>query len=158
MTDHVLERRFWVGCPRPDVFDFLADPRNLALVSPPSTRLVWLAAPPASLFAGAVLDFSVRVLAVPVRWRVMIREFDRPHRFIDVQLRGPFTRWEHRHRFVEGAGPGDERCGTWVEDRLLYQMPAAWLGDVTHALCAQRRIAGLFDYRDRRLRDLLTRA
>jgi ligand-binding SRPBCC domain-containing protein len=158
MTDHLLERRFWVRCPRPEVFEFLADPRNLPLVSPPPTRLVWLAPPPRLLSAGAVLDFSVRMLGVPVRWRVMIREFDRPHRFIDVQLRGPFTRWEHRHRFVEGTEPRDERCGTWVEDRLVYQMPLGWLGDVAHALAARRRITALFDYRERRLRELLTRS
>ena len=35
-----------------------------------------------------------------MRWRVMVREFDPPYRFVDVQLWGPFARWEHRHRFV----------------------------------------------------------
>jgi ligand-binding SRPBCC domain-containing protein len=157
MTDHVLERRFWVRCPRPEVFEFFADPRNLALVSPPRARLVWLEPPPPSLSAGAVLDFSTRILAVPMRWRVMIREFDRPYRFIDVQLRGPFTRWEHRHRFVEGTGPGDEGCGTWVEDRLVYQMPFGGLGDLAHWLSGRRSITALFDYRERRLRELLSR-
>ena len=55
MADHVLERRVWLPRPRPEVFAFFADPRNLALVNPPSTRFRWLAAPPASLAAGAVL-------------------------------------------------------------------------------------------------------
>ncbi len=84
MIDHVLERRFWVPRPRPEVFEFFADPRSLALVHPPRARLRWLAPPPAALAAGAVLDFSVRLLGLPVRWRVMIREFDRPYRFVDV--------------------------------------------------------------------------
>src|SRR5262245_32100928 len=105
MTDHVLERRFWVPRPRAQVFEVFADPRALSLVIPPAARLSWLAPPPVSLSAGAILDFRVSVLAVPVRCRVMIREFDRPYRFIDVQIRGPFTRWEHRHRFTGGPGP-----------------------------------------------------
>ena len=47
------------------------------------------------------------LLGWPIRWRVMIREFDPPYRFVDVQLWGPFARWEHRHRFV--AGPPERR-------------------------------------------------
>ena len=56
MADHILERRFWLPRARPDVFEFFADPRNLAAVNPPSTRLRWLAPPPERLAAGAVLD------------------------------------------------------------------------------------------------------
>ncbi len=156
MTDHVLERRFWLPRPRSDVFEFFADPGNLVLVNPPAARLSWLAAPP-PLAAGAVLDFSVRLYGVPARWRVMIREFDRPYRFVDVQLWGPFARWEHRHRFVEGPAPGGDagESGTWVEDRVTYRLPLGPLGRLAHALGARRQITALFDYRERRLRELL---
>ena len=99
MPDHILERRVWLPRPRPEVFDFFADAGNLSVIQPPWARPRWLAPPP-RLAAGAVLDFRVRWL--PIAWRVMIREFDPPYRFVDVQLRGPFARWEHRHRFVEG--------------------------------------------------------
>src|SRR5438046_732537 len=152
MTDHVLERRFWLGRSRPEVFDFLADPRNLALVHPPSARLTWLAPPPRPLAAGSVLDFSVRTLGIPVRWRVMVREFDRPYRFVDVQLWGPFARWEHRHRFAAGSAvlAGNDDAGTWVEDRITYRLPLGPLGALAHRLGAERKIVRLFDYRERR--------
>ena len=39
MADHVLERRLWLPHPRERVFDFFADPANIALVNPPSARL-----------------------------------------------------------------------------------------------------------------------
>ena len=154
MTDHVLDRRFWVPRPRPQVFEFFAEPRNLALVQPPGSALRWLLAPPARLAAGAVLDFRVKILGVPVRWRVMVREFDRPYRFVDVQLEGPFARWEHSHRFVEGVAEGGE-IGTWVEDRVTYRLPLGALGDLAHAVAGRRQIAALFDHRERRLRALL---
>ena len=156
MADHIMERRFWLPHARPDVFDFFADPRNLAAVNPPSARLSWLAPPPERLSAGAVLDFSVRVAGVPCRWRVMIREFDPPYRFIDAQLWGPFARWEHRHRFLEGPDRDGGPLGTWVEDRVTYQLPLGPLGRLAHALGGGRRIAGLFDYREARVRELLT--
>lgn len=151
MPDHILERRVWLPRPRPEVFDFFADAANLSIIQPPWARPHWLAPPP-RLAAGAVLDFRVRWL--PIAWRVMIREFDRPYRFVDVQLRGPFARWEHRHRFVEGgeSQPGG-KPGTWVEDRVTYRLPAGALGRLVHALGGGRRLRGLFDYRDRRLRE-----
>ena len=159
MADHILERRVWLPRPRPEVFDFFADVANLPGIQPPWARPRWLASPPPRLAAGAVLDF--RVPGLPMAWRVMIREFDRPYRFVDVQLRGPFARWEHRHRFVEGPRANlpdwgnvpDGASGTWVEDRVTYRFPAGAVGRLAHALGGGRRLRGLFDYRDRRLRE-----
>ena len=154
MADHILERRVWLARPRPEVFDFFADPANLPRIQPAWARPRWIAPPPARLTAGAVLDF--RVPSLPVAWRVMIREFDPPHRFVDVQLRGPFARWEHRHRFVEGPRSDEPGAapGTWLEDRVTYRLPGGALGRLVHALGGGRRVRGLFDYRDRRLREL----
>jgi ligand-binding SRPBCC domain-containing protein len=156
MADHVLERRLWLPHPRERVFAFFADALNIARVNPASARPRWLAPPP-PLSAGAVLDFSVRALGVPVRWRVFVREFDAPYRFVDVQLWGPFARWEHRHRFLEEPAPGaaaDAPLGTLMEDRVTYRLPLAGLGRLAHALGAGRQITRLFDYREERLREL----
>ena len=154
MADHILERRLWLPRPRPEVFEFFADPENLSRAYPSWARPRWLAPPPARLDAGAVLDF--RVPALPVAWRVMVREWDAPHRFVDVQLRGPFARWEHRHRFVEGDREGrvGDAAGTWVEDRVTYRLPGAALGRLAHALGAGGRVRALFEHRDRCLREL----
>ena len=149
MADYILERRVWLPRPRPEVFEFFADPRNLERLHPAWARPRWLAPPPARLAPGAVLDFQVAWL--PGRWRVIVREFDAPYRFVDAQVRGPFARWEHRHRFAEGAeGEG----GTWVEDRVTYRLPLGPLGRLIHAVGAGHQVRQLFDYRDRRLRDL----
>jgi ligand-binding SRPBCC domain-containing protein len=174
MADFVLHRRVWVPRPRSEVFAFLADPRHLADVNPPGAALRWLAPPPAALTAGAVLDFSVRAWLVRTRWRVLIREFDPPYRFVDVQVRGPFRRWEHLHRCVEGperaelagAAPAeaharhdvsaDGPAGTWIVDRVTYGLSLGVLGRVGHAAVVGRQLAGVFDYRARRLRELLS--
>ena len=154
MADHILERRLWLPRSRPELFDFFADPSNLSRVQPAWARPRWIAPPPPRLTAGAVLDF--RVDGLPVAWRVMVRELDAPYRFVDVQLCGPFARWEHRHRFVEGPGGGEPGGppGTWIEDRVTYRLPGAALGRLAHALGAGGRVRALFEYRDRRLREL----
>ena len=51
MADHILESRVWLAKPRPDVFAFLADPRNLPLVTPPAFHLRLLS-PPAPMSAS----------------------------------------------------------------------------------------------------------
>jgi hypothetical protein len=150
MADHILERRVWLPCPRPETFEFFADPRNLGRLHPAWARPRWLAPPPARLAAGAILDFQAGWL--PGRWRVIVREFDAPYRFVDAQVRGPFARWEHRHRFVEGS---EAEGGTWIEDRVTYRLPLGPLGRLIHGLGVGRRVRALFEYRDRRLRELL---
>jgi ligand-binding SRPBCC domain-containing protein len=151
MADHVLEARIWLARPRPEVFAFFADPRNLLRLTPPRLRLR-LRTDDATLAAGAVLDFRMRWLGVPLRWRSYVREYDPPYRFVDVQVRGPWARWEHRHLFLEEAG------GTWVEDRVTYRLPLGPLGRLAHRALVERQLRALWAYRQARLGDLVAPA
>jgi ligand-binding SRPBCC domain-containing protein len=148
MADHVLESRVWLAKPRPDVFAFFADPRHLERLTPPAMCLR-LVTPDVVMAAGAVLDFRLRWLVVPLTWRAYIREYDPPFRFVDVQVRGPYAKWEHRHRFLEDKG------GTWVEDRVSYQLPLGPLGAAAHALLVRRQLRAAWEYRRRRLEALV---
>jgi ligand-binding SRPBCC domain-containing protein len=78
-----------------------------------------------------------------------VREYDPPFRFLDVQLLGPYARWEHRHRFLEHDG------GTVVEDRVVYRLPLGPLGRALHAVVVGRQLRAAWDYRSRRLGELL---
>jgi ligand-binding SRPBCC domain-containing protein len=148
MADYILESRVWLARTRAEVFAFFADSSHLLLITPPAFRLLLVGGPPA-LSTGAVLDMRLQWLGVPIRWRTFIREWDPPYRFVDVQVRGPYARWEHRHRFLE------EGDGTWVEDRVTYRLPLGPLGRAAHALIVRRQIAALWRYRTRRLGELV---
>ena len=148
MADFILESRVWIGRPRSEVFAFFADPACLGALTPPALGFRIVSAP-ATLAAGAVLEFRLGWLGVPLSWRAYIREFDPPFRFVDVQVRGPYARWEHRHRFVED---GD---ATMVEDRVTYRLPLGPLGRLAHRLLVGRQVRALWDYRTRRLDALL---
>src|SRR5438132_10324727 len=102
--------------------------------------------------AGTVLDYRIRWLGLPLGLRMFVREWDPPFRFLDVQLRGPLARWEHRHLFLEEGG------GTWVEDRVTYGLPFGGLGRLVHAALVHRQLRALWAYRQRRLGELVTRA
>jgi ligand-binding SRPBCC domain-containing protein len=149
MADHVFESRVWLARPRPEVFAFFADPASLERLTPPAFRLRLLN-PAVTMTTGAVLDFRLRWLGVvPLRWRAFVREWDPPFRFVDVQVRGPYARWEHRHRFLEEGG------GTWVEDRVTYRLPLGPLGRAAHALKVRRQLRELWAYRHQRLAELV---
>jgi ligand-binding SRPBCC domain-containing protein len=152
MPDHILESRLWLPRPRSEVFGFFAVPENLAAITPRWLGFTVLTAP-AELTAGAVLNYRIRWLGLPLRWRSMIREYDPPYRFVDVQLWGPYARWEHRHLFLEGPpeGQGGGPMGTWVEDRVTYQLPFGPLGRCVHALLVGWQIEAVFAYRRERL-------
>ena len=148
MADHVLEARVWLGRPRPDVFAFFADPANLARITPPSLGVRLLTEAP-RMTAGAVLDYRMRWLGLPLRWRAFVREYDPPFRFLDVQLLGPYARWEHRHRFLEDDG------GTLIEDRVVYRLPLGVIGHALHAALVGRQLRAAWAFRTRRLGELL---
>jgi ligand-binding SRPBCC domain-containing protein len=148
MADHVWESRVVVLRPRDAVFAFLADPWAAVRLAPPGldVRLLTPDAPPR---AGAVYDYVVGCAGLRVRWRTYVREYDPPHRFVAVQVRGPWARWEHRHRLLEVPG------GTWLEDRVTYRPPGGPLGDLAHVLLLRRRVRAAWAHRERRLETLL---
>jgi hypothetical protein len=148
MADYIREWRAWIDRPRAEVFAFFAEPANLAVITPPWLGVTIVGAP-AAMEAGAVLDFRIRWLGLPLRWRAFIREYDPPARFVDVQLLGPYARWERRHMFLE------ERGGTRVEDRVTYRLPLGPVGRAAHALLVARQLDAIWRYRERRIAERL---
>ena len=148
MADYIVESRMWLPKPRAEVFAFFADPANLVRVAPPSLRLRLLAPPP-PMTAGATFDVGMTWLGLRWRWRTFIREYDPPFRFMDVQVRGPYARWEHRHLFLA------ESNGTTVEDRIVYRLPLGPLGRAAHAVFFHRHLTALWRYRRQKISELL---
>ena len=150
MPDHILESRFSLPAPRERVFEFFVTPENLPAITPEWLGLTLLTRGP--MAAGTVLEYRIRWLGFPFRWRSLIREYDPPYRFVDVQVVGPYARWEHRHMFLEEEG------GTVVEDRVTYRLPLGPIGKLAHRVCVRRQLEAIFAYRQSRLRALLSRA
>jgi ligand-binding SRPBCC domain-containing protein len=148
MADHLLQSRVWLAKPRPEVFAFFGDPANLPRITPPWLRFRLLT-PGVAMAAGAVFEYRIAWLGLPLTWRTFIREYDPPYRFVDVQVRGPYARWEHRHRFLEEGG------GTWMEDRVTYRLPLGPLGRLIHRLLVRPQLEAIWAYRTARLGDLV---
>jgi ligand-binding SRPBCC domain-containing protein len=133
-----------------ETFAFFERPENLALITPPWLGLRLLTPPPITMAPGLTLDYLVRIFGVSRPWRSLIKEYEPPHGFRDVQVVGPYRFWDHRHRFRP------EPSGTLIEDLVVYDPPLGPLGALLDRLVIGRQLQQIFEYRRRRIEVLLT--
>lgn len=152
MKIHLLERKQHIGLPLEEVFDFFGRPENLSRITPLSLGFKILTPSPVKMQAGAVIDYTIRAAAIPLRWTTLISDYDPPRRFVDVQLRGPYSFWHHEHLFEAADG------GTLVIDKVHYALPGGPLGDLVHVLFVKRQLEAIFDFRREQIMAALFRA
>ncbi len=145
---HVLEREQFVSRPRSEVFAFFADAANLERLTPSSLRFEIKSAVPIDMRPGALIDYKIALFGVGLRWRTLIEVFEPEARFVDVQLKGPYSLWRHTHEFVDAPG------GTLVRDRVEYEVPLGPLGDLVRFLFVKRQLASIFDFRRKTIDEL----
>jgi hypothetical protein len=139
---HTLERSQEIPVDLPDVFHFFERPENLNTLTPPWMHMQILTPPPVPMHVGTVIDYTVRMRGLPLRWTALIAEYAPPRRFVDLQLRGPYSFWHHLHLFEP------TRDGTRITDRVHYVLPFGPLGRAVHALTVRRDLKRIFDYRE----------
>ena len=139
-----LRTRIRLPRPRSEVFGFFADAGNLQAITPPWLHFRILSPQPIAMRAGARIDYKIRLHGIPVGWKTEITAWERPLRFVDEQLRGPYRLWVHEHTFQEIAG------GTLAEDLVRYAVPG---GALVNLLLVERDLRTIFRYRQRKLQD-----
>jgi uncharacterized protein (TIGR01777 family) len=124
-------------------FRWHARPGAFQRLQPPWESVRVLAAR-GGLADGGQVELEVRVGPIPIRWVAEHRDVLADRQFRDVQVKGPFARWVHTHRF-ESAG--DESC--WLEDHVEYALPLGGISDAVAGRLVQRKLQRMFDYRHR---------
>jgi ligand-binding SRPBCC domain-containing protein len=134
--------------PRSAVFPFFASAENLAAITPPELEFRLVTPVPIEMRAGTLLDYSIRIAGVRLRWRSEITHWDPPHAFVDTQARGPYARWVHTHTFTAVGGE------THVDDVVEYRLRFGPLGRLAHPL-VRRQLDHIFRFRSQAIRHLL---
>ena len=136
-------RRARIAAPAAEVFRWHARPGALERLTPPWERVAVLER------RGGIEDGGRVVLRMgsgplAMRWVAEHQDYIEGEQFRDVQVAGPFARWEHTHRVT----PVDiDTC--CLEDHIEYAMPYGALGALLGGQLVRRRLARLFDYRHR---------
>ncbi len=82
---------------------------------------------------------------VPLRMTSRITAMDRPVRFTDEQVKGPFRRFRHVHEFNEDAS------GSVMVDRIEFEAPFGVVGRAVEKLVLARYMKNLIESRNRYL-------
>jgi ligand-binding SRPBCC domain-containing protein len=100
---------------------------------------------------GDAVTWQARHFGIPFRMTSAITAYDRPHRFVDEQQRGPFPRWWHEHTFVERDGTTD------MTDVVRYLVPAGPVGRLVDAVRLHAYMRRLLEARNAWLKSELER-
>jgi hypothetical protein len=148
MTMQTLTRTQMLPASPDELFAFFETPENLARITPPWLGFRILTPSPIAMREGALIDYTVRWLGLRVRWTTLITDYSPPVRFVDQQIRGPYSFWHHTHEFEEVSG------GTRMCDTVRYVLPAGPVGTLLHTLLVRRQLEEIFDYRTRIIGEL----
>lgn len=147
--DHVLRTRVRLAVPRARAFAFFGDAANLGRITPPEVAFSIQTPLPIAMGEGTLIDYTIGLRGIPLRWRTRIDRWVPNEEFVDTQLRGPYALWVHRHSFRD-----DDAGGTIIEDEVRYRLPLHPLGEVAHPL-VRAQLARIFSYRTEAVRRLL---
>lgn len=152
ITTYRLVREQLIGRPIEDVFAFFADARNLETLTPPWLRFQVLTPGDIEMQAGTIIQYALRIHGLPVYWTTVIGSWRPPHEFVDVQLRGPYVLWHHRHTF---QARGDE---TRMVDEVNYALPLGPFGRMLHRFFVRRDLERIFDFRREKIAQIFERS
>lgn len=138
---YMLATRTLIQRPLDEVFEFFSDASNLAVITPPDMGFRVLTPLPIKMAEGTQIDYRVRALGLPLRWRTVIDVWEPGRRFVDSQVRGPYSCWWHEHRFV-AAGDSCE-----MFDTVYYTPPFSVLGDIAQRVVIARELRRIFTFR-----------
>ena len=151
MRVFTLEVQLTLPRPIDEVFSFFADAGNLEAITPPWLKFAITTPRPIAMQRGALIDYRLRLRGVPINWRTRITEWSPPNKFVDMQLRGPYSLWHHTHTF-EPARTVNGREGTLVLDKVRYAVP---FGGLARTLFVRPQIDAIFRYRQHAMMRLI---
>ena len=151
MKTYSLKFEQYIDLPVNDVFNFFSRPENLSLITPARLKFDIITPTPLKMKEGQLVDYSLRIMyIIKLHWRTLITHYEKPYKFVDQQLKGPYTLWHHTHTFEEKDG------GTLIRDELKYAIPFGILGRIVHELYVKYDIRSIFKYRQKILDDIFT--
>jgi hypothetical protein len=143
MSDSMFTLRSLMPASADEVYDWHARPVALPRLTPPWERVTVAGREGVFGTPGYRVRVRAKVLGpVAGTWVAEHPSFVPGREFRDVQVSGPFARWEHTHRMTP-----DGLDTSFLEDQVEYRLPLGPPGRLLGGGLVARRLAALFAYR-----------
>ncbi|MBP9674449.1 MAG: TIGR01777 family oxidoreductase [Bacteriovoracaceae bacterium] len=144
---HIFRCHQWVPTPLDQTFTFFSDPKNLEKITPPWLNF-HITKEPSSLQTGSLIEYQLKIHGVNIKWQTLIEDFKLNSHFKDIQTKGPYSIWNHTHRFISCAG------GTLIQDEVHFRLPFGILGSLFIPFIC-KDITKIFSYRKKVITEIL---
>ena len=141
MKTFEINMKQYINKPLDIVFEFFSKPENLEMITPESLSFNILTPTPIKMGKGSLVDYTIRLFGIPIHWRTLISDYEPPFRFVDQQIKGPYTFWHHTHTFQQVDG------GVEILDKVKYSLPMGWLGTLVHSIWVRKDLEKIFEHR-----------
>jgi ligand-binding SRPBCC domain-containing protein len=146
---YTLHRKQQLPVPLLDVWDFISNPKNLAVITPPSMGFTTLSGDERTMYPGQIIHYTVTpLLGIKLQWVTEITHVVDQSFFVDEQRHGPYRFWHHKHFLKEIPG------GVEMEDIVHYKLPMGILGRMVHPILVKPKLEEIFEYRHKKLVEL----
>lgn len=125
------------------LWDFISDPMNLKLITPPDLAMEILSHNlPPQIHPGLIISYSIKPLAgIKMLWLTEIKHLKEKEYFVDEQRAGPYKMWHHLHKLT--------RFDNYVlmSDVVTYRPPYGFIGSMANSMFIRNKLKDIFEYR-----------
>ena len=130
-------------------WDFLSDPKNLAVITPEHMGFKIISGADRPMFAGQIIQYVVSPFpGFTTKWVSEITNVTAGEYFVDEQRFGPYALWHHKHFIREIEG------GVEMEDIIDYKIPFGLLGQWMQPFLVKKQLQQIFAFREAKLEKL----
>jgi ligand-binding SRPBCC domain-containing protein len=142
----------WIRRDVTEVFPFFSDAKNLERITPPWLSFHLLGSIDMEMREGTHIQYRLKLHGLPVKWKSRIDRWESGKMFRDIQVEGPYRRWEHEHRFISVGG------GTLIKDSVRYKLPFGAFGEALAGHWVARDVRAIFAYRRKAIEEIFGKA
>ncbi|MDJ0510947.1 MAG: SRPBCC family protein [Crocosphaera sp.] len=135
-----FKRTTLIDAPIETVWEFHERSDILDILTPP-WQPVKIIKREGGLDIGAITEFQLMLVFIPIRWLARHVECEKPYFFVDIQEIGPMKSWRHKHQFTSQNGQ------TRLTDEIKYEIPGGIIVEFLIGWWVDSRLEEMFKYR-----------
>lgn len=130
------------------LFPFFSRAENLELITPPWLNFKITKKSADEISQGVNIEYKLKIHGVPVTWVTLISDWNPSSSFVDEQIKGPYSKWHHKHVFYPVQG------GTLVRDEVTFRVPGWIFGKLFLTPWIRKDVNKIFSFRKMKLNEM----